>query len=223
MRKDVRERIEMIKRGEVPEGYKKTKLGIIPDDWKICKIHQIADISSGSTPSRVNEEYWNGDIPWITTSEINNGYIVDSNEYVSDVACQDTNLRRYSPGSILMAMYGQGQTRGRVAVLNIEATVNQACAVISVKNVNNRFLFYQLMHMYKGIRKLSNVGSQKNLNIDIVKNIKIVVPSYRSQRRIVEILQIYDEKLLKQEKLIKGKSEQKKWLMQNLLTKKNVC
>ena len=220
MDKDVKERIEKINWGEIPEGYKRTKIGIIPKDWNCVQLKDIAEISSGSTPSRNNKSYWGGRIPWVTTSEINYNEIQSTKEYITEEALNKCNLKLYEKGIILMAMYGQGKTRGKVAVLGIEASINQACAAIIVKKENNIFVYQQLRSLYDRIRRVSNIGSQENLNANIIKGIMFTIPPLREQQKIVDILEEYDNAISKIEDLIQEKKKQKKWLVYSLLVEK---
>lgn len=187
---------------------------------KVVAIKSIADVSSGNTPSRRKSEYWNGSIPWITTGELESGYVTASKECVTEKALKETALKLYHKGTVLIAMYGQGKTRGTAAVLGIEATVNQACAALTVHSGCPKFLFYQLQNSYHAIRRLSNTGNQENLNAEIIKNFKIPWPDELEQQKIATILSTQDKVIELKEKLLAQKQQQKKYLMQQLLTEK---
>lgn len=187
---------------------------------KVVAIKSIADVSSGNTPSRRKSEYWNGSIPWITTGELESGYVTASKECVTEKALKETALKLYHKGTVLIAMYGQGKTRGTAAVLGIEATVNQACAALTVHSGCSKFLFYQLQNSYHAIRRLSNTGNQENLNAEIIKNFKILWPDELEQQKIATILSTQDKVIELKEKLLVQKQQQKKYLMQQLLTGK---
>lgn len=187
---------------------------------KVVAIKSIADVSSGNTPSRRKSEYWNGSIPWITTGELESGYVTASKECVTEKALKETALKLYHKGTVLIAMYGQGKTRGTAAVLGIEATVNQACAALTVHSGCSKFLFYQLQNSYHAIRRLSNTGNQENLNAEIIKNFKILWPDELEQQKIATILSTQDKVIELKEKLLVQKRQQKKYLMQQLLTEK---
>lgn len=187
---------------------------------KVVAIKSIADVSSGNTPSRRKSEYWNGSIPWITTGELESGYVTASKECVTEKALKETALKLYHKGTVLIAMYGQGKTRGTAAVLGIEATVNQACAALTVHSGCSKFLFYQLQNSYHAIRRLSNTGNQENLNAEIIKNFKILWPDELEQQKIATILSTQDKVIELKEKRLAQKQQQKKYLMQQLLTGK---
>lgn len=198
----------------------KTRKGIIPSEWKVCQIKDIATISSGSTPNRENPQYWNGDIPWVTTGELEGALILSTKEMITSKALEDTSLKIFPAGTLLMAMYGQGKTRGIVAMLGVDATVNQACAVITVECGVKEYVFFLLQAAYADIRKLSNTGNQENLNADIIKMFPIIYATAEEQQRIVDILSTQTKVIELKEKLLAEKQRQKKYLMQQLLTGK---
>ncbi len=220
MTPEIKNRIDQIRRGEVPEGYIRERKALIPDGWEYCPIKNIAIVSSGSTPARNNPEYWNGNVPWVTTGELESGHIVSTIESVSKQAVETLNLTVYPKGTLLMAMYGQGKTRGTVAMLEIVATVNQACAAIAPKRGKAQFLFFQLQNAYGDIRKLSNTGNQENLNADIIKTFHILWAPESEQQEIAEILATQDKIIELKENLIAEKQKKQKCLMQQLLTGK---
>ena len=220
MRPEIKQRIVQIQRGEVPKGYTKKKQILIPSRWDYLQIQDIAKVSSGSTPNRKNPAYWNGSMAWVTTGELSNGHIYHTLESITENAIAETNLRVYPKGTLLMAMYGQGKTRGTVAILEIDATINQACAAILTETKNIMFLFYQLQNSYDDIRKLSNTGNQENLNADIIKSYRILWAPDEEQQKIAAILMTQDKIIELKEKLLAEKQHQKKYLMQQLLTGK---
>lgn len=220
MTPEIKQRIEQIRRGEVPEGYVKKRKVVIPQQWVLPQIKDIASISSGSTPNRNNSEYWNGNIAWVTTGELSSGHVNHTSELITVKAVKETKMRIYPQGTLLMAMYGQGKTRGTVAILEIDAAVNQACAAITVKDGKSKFLFYQLKNSYQDIRKLSNTGNQENLNADIIKTYQVPWAPDEEQERISTILTTQDKVIELKEKRLAEKQRQKKYLMQQLLTGK---
>lgn len=220
MTPEIKQRIEQIRRGEVPEGYVKKRKVVIPQQWGLPQIKDIASISSGSTPNRNNSEYWNGNIAWVTTGELSSGHVNHTSELITVKAVKETKMRIYPQGTLLMAMYGQGKTRGTVAILEIDAAVNQACAAITVKDGKSKFLFYQLKNSYQDIRKLSNTGNQENLNADIIKTYQVPWAPDEEQERISTILTTQDKVIKLKGKRLAEKQRQKKYLMQQLLTGK---
>jgi len=103
-------------------------LGEVPAHWKVGCLGYYSQITTGATPDRSNPNYWNGDIPWIKTGEVNYKLITQAQEYITIEGVKNSAARVSPTGTLLMAMYGQGVTRGRVAILGIKAAYNQACA-----------------------------------------------------------------------------------------------
>lgn len=202
----------------IPQGYKDSSLGIIPEDWEVKMLREFSEISSGATPSRNKEEFWNGNIPWVTTTLLNDSKIWSTEETISEEGLKKSATRLLPPGTILMAMYGQGKTRGFVSILMIAATTNQACAAISLNDHSNYYIFYQLQYRYDQIRNLSNDGNQKNLSLGIIGQIEIPIPPLSIQLRIAEILSCWDEAIDKQTQLIEKLEIRKRGLMHQLLT-----
>ncbi|MDO9215494.1 MAG: restriction endonuclease subunit S, partial [Methylococcales bacterium] len=140
-------------------------------------------------PDRTKSNYWDGDIPWIKTGEVRYDEIFETEEYITAEAVANSSTKISPAGTLLMAMYGQGITRGRVAILGIPATYNQACAAITPnEKVWNYYLRYFFMAAYHAIRDGGNETSQMNLNADIVSKFKIVIPDLDAQHQIVDYL-----------------------------------
>jgi len=145
-------------------------------------LGNLTEINSGSTPSREKSEYYNGSIPWVKTTEVKGSVITEVEEHISELGLQNSSCNIYEKGSVVIAMYGQGKTRGNVGLLNVNAATNQACAVIRPsKNLISEFLFYQLKYSYEDLRSLGRGGNQPNLNVGIVKNYSVMVPSINAQ------------------------------------------
>ena len=158
------------------------------------KIGYYFDVGTGATPRRENSEYYEGNIPWVKTTEVDNCYINSTSEHISESAVKETNCSLYPPGTILMAMYGQGKTRGKVAYLNISATTNQACAALQLKKeyenyVNLIYVFYYLQIIYEFLRTLSQGGGRPNMNLSIVRNIPLYLPDIKQQELFAKKVQ----------------------------------
>jgi type I restriction enzyme S subunit len=203
----------------IPAGYKQTEVGVIPEDWSVKRISELATVGSGGTPSRENAAYWNGDIPWITTSQINFNTITEADQFISEVGLKNSAAKLLPAGTLLMALYGQGKTRGKVGVLGFEAATNQACASISpTGDISPEFLLHYLASRYEAIRNSSNTGSQENLNGQIVKDTPVVFPPILEQRAIAAALSDVDAMLAKLGQFIAKKRDLKQAAMQQLLT-----
>ncbi|MEO3387591.1 restriction endonuclease subunit S [Mesorhizobium sp. CAU 1741] len=149
-------------------------------------IGELCTISSGSTPKRDDPDNYGGNIPWIKTGEVNGGIVERSDETVTEKGARSARLKRYPIGTILIAMYGQGATRGRAAILGIEATINQACAAINVgPEIRADFLFHQLRGAYGRLRDLGRGGNQPNLNGELIRGFEVIVPTIVEQDRYV--------------------------------------
>ncbi|MEI8390516.1 MAG: restriction endonuclease subunit S [bacterium] len=158
--------------------------------WKECKIVDICAVQTGSTPSREKPEYYNGDIPWVKTGEVINSYIYDTEEHITQEAINKSNCKLFPQNTILVAMYGQGYTRGRAAILKKKATTNQACsAILPSEKINHEFLFNLLKAQYNTLRELGRGGNQPNLNLSMVKNFEIYLPPIGLQNEFAQIVE----------------------------------
>ena len=194
---------------------------MVPKGWELSSIGKISDVSSGGTPSRNNEAYWNGNIPWVTTAEVQFKIIEDTVEKITEEGLANSSAKLFPAGTILMAMYGQGKTRGQVAKLGIDASTNQACAAIVLHTGYEVDFYYQfLISQYENIREMANSGGQQNLSGGIVKSIPVPVPPLTEQKKIAKILSTWDNAISVTEKLLTNSQQQKKALMQQLLTGK---
>ena len=206
---------------KIPLGYKETKVGWIPENWKDTTVAKIAKVSTGGTPSRTNQSYWNGTIPWIATGKIDFNLINDPTEYITEDGVKNSSTKPFPIGTLLIAMFGQGVTRGKVAILGIEAAFNQACSAIVPQNGDSStYLFYWLMYRYQHVRRMGQVGTQSNLNASIIKSIQVSLPPIPEQKKIAAMLGKWNEGIEKTGKLIATKRKMKKALCQQLLTGK---
>lgn len=203
----------------IPPGYKQTDVGVIPVEWELKPLGELASVSSGGTPSRSNPQYWGGNIPWITTSEVGFYTITHAEQFITPEGLKNSAAKLFSPGTLLIALYGQGKTRGKIGILGIEAATNQACAAICLgRGVLPEFTFHFLASQYENIRKLSNIGNQENLSGSLVRSIPILCPPLPEQRAIAEALSDVDGLLGALDRLIAKKRDLKQATMQQLLT-----
>lgn len=170
----------------------------IPGSWKWVRTGDIGSWSAGATPSRTNAKFYEGDIPWLKTGDLNDGIVTTVPEYISQLALEKTSVRLNPAGSILMAMYGA--TIGKLGIAGIPLTTNQACcACIPYEGVYNQFIFYFLKAMRKEFVKLGEGGAQPNISKEKIVSSLLPLPPLAEQRRIVARL---EECLLLCEKLL---------------------
>jgi type I restriction enzyme S subunit len=151
-------------------------------------ISAIASVGTGSTPLRSNSQFFaSTGTPWVTSSATSNAVIVSANEFVTPAAVSAHRLKLYPKGTLLVAMYSEGKTRGQVAELGIEATINQACAAVVVdkKKALTAYVKLALQANYLSMRELAEGGNQPNLNLSKVKEFEIPLPTLAVQTKIV--------------------------------------
>lgn len=156
--------------------------------YPIIKIKKLCQLGSGGTPSRSCPQYYKGNIPWVKTGEVINEEILETEEHITEEAIAKSSAKLYPKGSLIIAMYGQGDTRGRTAKLGVDATTNQACAVlynIDSRIVTTDFLWYYLQWRYHDLRSMASGNNQPNLNAGKINNYDVVVPPMDVQNEIV--------------------------------------
>ncbi|MDH1472062.1 restriction endonuclease subunit S [Shewanella sp. GD03713] len=189
---------------------------------KSVKLGEIARISSGGTPSRANPSYWNGNIPWVKTTQIQNCVITpqDVDEWITEEGLKNSSAKMVPAGTIVLGMIGQGKTRGQVGYLSFDACTNQNAATITCNNECDSWFIYQyLLFNYENIRALSNSSGQGNLNLGLVEIIPITLPPLSQQKKIANLLGTWDNAIEKTEALIAAKEKQFEWLTSNLINR----
>lgn len=189
-----------------------------PDHTRVS-LGRIASVTAGGTPSRTRPDYWGGDIPWIATGQIDFGVIRKPSEYITKTGLDNSSAKVYPAGTVVMAMFGQGVTRGKVGILGIRAAFNQACvAIVPNDGDNARYLYHHLEHDYRRIRQLSQASSQSNLNAEIIKSLPINRFSLSVQQQIALIGDRWDLAAETVRRLLRRKRNHLRGLMQQLLT-----
>lgn len=172
----------------------------LPQGWEVKKLGDIAEISSGGTPSRNKKEYWdNGTIPWVKIKDIKEKFISTTEEFITEDGLKNSSAKLFKKGTLLYSIFA---TLGEVAILDIDATTNQAIAGINIKenNINSLYLMYFLRSIKDEICNKGRGVAQNNLNLSILKQIEIPLPPLKKQERIVGIL---DESFAKIDESIK--------------------
>jgi len=155
----------------------------------ILTLGKATTVTAGGTPSREVDHYWNGDVPWVKTGELVDSDINGADEFITEAGLANSSAKLFPVDTILIALYGQGQTRGRTGRLVIEAATNQACcAILPCDRLEPRYTQYWLRSLYYEMREQSHGGAQPNWNGKMIKQIKIALPSLAEQRRIVAYL-----------------------------------
>lgn len=187
-------------------------------DWVIKPLGDTFDTASGGTPDRQKAQYWDGDIPWITTSLVDSNIISQAAEFITVDGLKSSSTKIFPKGTVLVAMYGQGKTRGKVALLGIEAATNQACAAILPKEgIDPAYVFLNLGSRYDEIRALSNSGGQDNLSQGIIGTLPFPVPrELNEQRKVANCLASLNSAIDAQSDKIDTLKTYKSGLMQQL-------
>ena len=195
---------------------------MINNKMSIKKIKDFATVVTGATPLRSNNEYFNnGTIPWVKTTDLNNGKINKTDEKITSLALKETSVKILPKDTVLVAMYGGFNQIGRTGILVEEATTNQALSAITVdKNIILPMYLLNYLNFRVVDWKAYAASSRKDPNITKkdVENFKVLIPPVREQEKIVEILSTWDSVIEKQEQLIEKKKEFKRGLMQRLLS-----
>lgn len=162
--------------------------------WVRYTLEEISEkMFSGGTPSTGKDEYYDGDIPWVRTQEVNFNYINDTAIKISELGFSNSSARWVPSDSVIIAMYGN--SAGRVAFSNIKTTTNQACCnfIANKEKSLPKFVFFNLLYRYKEIESMSKGAAQKNLNVGMLKALEINLPPLPTQRKIAKILSNYDD------------------------------
>lgn len=160
----------------------------IPENWKWVRVGSIGSWSAGATPSRTNPNFYGGNIPWLKTGDLNDGYVSEVPEYITQLALEKASVRLNPVGSVLMAMYGA--TIGKLGIAKIPLTTNQACcACIPYEGIYNRYLFFYLLAMRTAFIKMGEGGAQPNISKEKIVSALIPLPPLTEQKRIVARLE----------------------------------
>jgi type I restriction enzyme S subunit len=193
----------------------------LPNSWVNCRANQIAAIGLGGTPSRKIPEYWNGDVPWVSSGEVANCDIHGTTEKITRSGLENSNAKMYPIGTVLIAMIGEGKTRGQSALLNIEACTNQnvAALVFDGGNVVPRYIWFWALGEYEKHRSGGRGGNYPALNGQIVKQFTIPLPPLFEQHEIVRRVEALFALTAKIEAGVASASARAESLIQSTLAK----
>jgi type I restriction enzyme, S subunit len=168
-----------------------------PADFTRATIGSFAEVRTGSTPSREDPENYGGQIPWVKTAEVD-GIITYTSEFVTEKGFAASRLRLFPPNSVVVAMYGQGKTRGKSGILGVAAATNQACAVIAPNDrFDSVFLQAQLSMAYNELRDTAAGGNQPNLSVGRVEQFEVMLPPISLQRKFASRIALVHSKRAK--------------------------
>ena len=156
----------------------------VPSSWVWTTLGEIGNWQSGATPSRLRKDYYGGNIPWLKTGDLNDGYISDIPEYITETALKETSVKLNPKDSVLIAMYGA--TIGKVGILSFPATTNQACCACTDYLVKKMYLFYFLLANREKFIAMGGGGAQPNISKEKIVSTLIPLPPKQEQSRIVE-------------------------------------
>lgn len=201
-------------------------LGEIPEHWETVNLKWVSKIYSGGTPSKNNEDFWqNGTIPWLNSGTVNQFFITEPSEYITEEALNSSSAKWIPENSIVIALAGQGKTKGMAAQVMFECTCNQSMGVIVPNDrIDNRFLLYYLTRNYQNIRNLGGGDKRDGINLEMVGGIPLPVIPLSEQAEIVNHIENYfsrlDAKKAKTEKLIELLTEYRTALISEVVTGK---
>ncbi len=161
-----------------------SELNNIPKHWQVKKLGEVCQTTSGGTPSRGNKSYYEGNIPWVKSGELDRGLILDTEEKISEEAVKNSSAKVFPKGTLLIALYGA--TIGKLAFLGVDAATNQAvCGIYKNENINSNYLYHFLFSKKPSLVKQGIGGAQPNISQGILKNLDIPIPPLSEQLAIV--------------------------------------
>ena len=164
-----------------------------PMGWEISQIGHLAEVKTGGTPSRELASFYGGSIPWVKTTEVVGSMIRSTSETLSESGLNASNCEVFPVGTIVVAMYGQGLTRGRSGLLGIAAATNQACAAILPSHkIETSYLWAYIKVSYNRLRDLGRGGNQPNLNLSMIRDFPVPLPPEAKRKAFVEIMRNHE-------------------------------
>ena len=191
----------------------------LPDGWRMVRLGEAAQVDTGGTPSRDVAEYWSGEIPWMASAEVNQKRVQVTAETITEKGLESSNAKIFPPGTIMIAMNGQGSTRGKASILEIEAACNQSLATIRSKGeTTNAFLFHVLNAAYDRLRGITGEG-RNGLNLELIRGYRLCLPPLHEQRAIADVLDSIDEAIERTQAVIAATETLRDSLLHELLTR----
>ena len=191
----------------------------LPDGWRMVRLGEVAQVDTGGTPSREVPEYWGGEISWMASAEVSQKRVSTTAETISEKGLENSNAKIFPFGTIMVAMNGQGSTRGKASILEIEAACNQSLAAVRSKDgTNNTFLFHVLTAAYDRLRGITGEG-RNGLNLELVRGYRVCLPPPPEQRAIADVLDSIDDAIERTEAIIAATETLRDSLLHELLTR----
>lgn len=189
------EKQRLVKEGKIkkpkplPPVTEEEKPYALPRGWEWVRVIDIVDVGTGSTPATTNRDYYGGEVPWHTSSATNKPFADKPEIFITEKAIKETSCKVFPSGSLIIALYGQGKTRGQISELTIAGATNQAIAAMVFFDSSigvKKYLKYFFIKIYEEIRKMAEGAAQPNLNVGKVKETLVPLPPLSEQHRIVE-------------------------------------
>ena len=200
-----------------------TELPELPKNWCWVKVGVVGRVGTGITPLKGRSDFYaNGNIPWVTSGALNDNFVTEASDYVTELALKQTNLHIYPKHTLLIALYGEGKTRGKCSELLIEATTNQAIAAIVLDGTSEKLRKYMkwfFQKNYSDIRLKSSGGVQPNLNLGIIENTLFPMCSTEEASYIVDSIESKLSEIEQLEQTITTALQQSEALRQSILKK----
>lgn len=179
--------------------FKETEIGMIPEDWEVKKINQVTDqIFSGGTPNTRKPEYWDGNIPWLSSGETRNTFIFKTEKKITELGVKNSSTRLAKEEDVVVASAGQGYTRGQTSFCMIDTYINQSVVALRAnkEKLKPLFLFYNLVARYNELRRISDAHSSRgSLTTKLLADLNIQIPPIQEQTVIAKILSDLDLKI----------------------------
>ncbi|MBB8527659.1 restriction endonuclease subunit S [Escherichia coli] len=197
----------------------------LPLNWKKTKLRWLSNIFAGGTPSKNVIDYWeNGTVPWISSGAVNQGYIVEPSTYISNAALENSSAKWIPKGALVVALAGQGKTKGMVAQLGINTTCNQSmAAIVLYKKNQSRYIFWWLISNYQNIRNMAGGDLRDGLNLELLGDIQCPKPRNDESSKIALFLDHetakIDDLIEKQQQLIELLKEKRQTVINHAVTK----
>lgn len=190
---------QLFSQGLLGEKQKESEIGLVPKSWEVVPLGNIAKIGNGSTPKRDNKAYWQGGkIPWLNSAKIHERFITKADQFVTDIAVKECHLPYVKPGSLLIAITGQGKTLGNSALVSFETCINQhlAYAQFVPSKIVPEFVLWFMQTRYEHLRSISQAGGSTKgaLTCGYLKTYPVPVPSLDEQREIARVFTVIDRK-----------------------------